>query len=76
MKIRMITLAAGPDRVLLATQEYDLPAEVAQPLVDGGYAESLEPAAEADSASTGEGNGVEDPPANPDSTGEAGETRQ
>lgn len=42
MKIRMLTLAAGPDGVLQPGQEVDLPGEQARALIEGGYAEAVE----------------------------------
>lgn len=41
MRIKMRTLGSGPDGVLQAGKVYDLPAEVAQPLLEGGYAERV-----------------------------------
>lgn len=38
MRIRMRTLAAGPDGVLQAGQEIDLPENIAQQYITGGYA--------------------------------------
>lgn len=38
MFIRMKTLAAGPERVLVPDQVYKMPREEGQELVDGGYA--------------------------------------
>jgi len=38
MKVKMITLAAGPAGVLLAGQEYNLPEAEAKAFIDGGYA--------------------------------------
>lgn len=42
MKIRVRTLCAGPDGVAHPGQVVDWPAEVAGPLVLGGYAEVLD----------------------------------
>ena len=42
MKIKMPTLAAGPHGVYQAGREYDLPPEIAEPMVAGDYAELLE----------------------------------
>lgn len=44
MKITMRSTAASADGILIAGMTYDLDAATAQPLVDGGYAQSLEPA--------------------------------
>lgn len=41
MKIRMKTLAAGPDGILSPGQEVDLPADKARALIEGGYAEAV-----------------------------------
>lgn len=43
MKIRMRTTAAGPDGVLTAGQVYSLEGAQAEALVEGGYAEAVEP---------------------------------
>lgn len=46
MRIRMKTTMAGPEGVRQAGQEYDVAADLAAQLVDGGYAELIaEPAA-------------------------------
>lgn len=42
MKVRMITLAAGPEGVLQPGQEVELPAKEAMALIAGGYAEEVE----------------------------------
>lgn len=43
MKVRLRTTAAGPSFVASAGDVIDLPAVVAQALIDGGYAESVPP---------------------------------
>lgn len=44
MKIKMITLAAGPNGNLEPGQEVDVPVEFAQQLIEGGYAVEIEEA--------------------------------
>jgi hypothetical protein len=39
MKIKMRTTAASPERILEAGKVYNLPAAVAQPFLDGKFAE-------------------------------------
>lgn len=41
MKIKMLSVAAGPDGVWLVGSVQDVSAQVGQPLVDGGYAEEV-----------------------------------
>ncbi len=38
MKVRMLTLMAGPDGILRPDQVVDLPKKKAQALIDGGFA--------------------------------------
>ena len=45
MKIRMKTIMAGPDGVVLAGQIVDLPAAKAIELLNGGYAHAVDPPA-------------------------------
>jgi hypothetical protein len=42
MKVKMRTLAAGPDGLYQPGQEIDLPAKQARALIEGGYAEAVE----------------------------------
>jgi len=42
MKIRMLTLMAGPDGVLAPDQVVNLPKEKAQALIEGGFAVAFE----------------------------------
>lgn len=42
MKIKMRTLASGPDGVLQAGKVYNLPDATAIPLVEGGYAQKVD----------------------------------
>lgn len=44
MRITMRSTAASADGILIAGMTYDLDAATAQPLVDGGYAQSSQPA--------------------------------
>jgi hypothetical protein len=41
MRVKMKTLAAGPDGVLRPGQEVDLPTAQAKALIEGGYAEPV-----------------------------------
>lgn len=43
MKIRMRTTAAGPDMLLMAGTEAEVPDDVGTAMVQGGYAEDLAP---------------------------------
>ncbi len=42
MKVKMRTLASGPEGVLQAGKVYNLPDEMAKGLVAGGYAEKVD----------------------------------
>jgi hypothetical protein len=42
MKIKMISLAKGPDRSMFPEHEYDVPEAMAQQLIAGGYAVAIE----------------------------------
>lgn len=46
MKIRMKTRSAGPDGIHSVGDIIDIPDKQAKQLVDGGYAEAMEPIAE------------------------------
>jgi len=41
MRIQMVTTAAGPEQVLDAGKVYDVPAQLGNSLVDGGFALDL-----------------------------------
>lgn len=43
MRVRMKTLAAGPDGVHYAGMVYDLPEFQAREYVEGGFAEAIDP---------------------------------
>ncbi len=54
MRIKMRTTAASTRGVLHAEKEYDLPASIAQPFIDGGFAEKVTAKREADHDETPE----------------------
>jgi len=41
VRIRMRTLAAGPEGVLLSGETYEIDERIAAPLITGGYAERI-----------------------------------
>lgn len=58
MKIKMRTLATGPDGTLHAGQVYDLPPAQANALVEGGYAVKIEDKTPAQPIERAEGGGA------------------